>query len=65
MLLVQRQALSLPVRSSRSAHLWTLIPVQAEPAQRIEDRRHRFIRRPFDIGVFYPKDEDSILMAGE
>ena len=61
--LIFPEPLGRSVRPHRSADLRPLIPVQAEPAQILEDHRVGVGRRALDVGVFDAKDERAVLPA--
>ena len=58
---VNVQPLGLPVAGCRRP----LVPVEVEPAQRLEDRLDRLLRRPVPVGVLDAEDEDAAVMPGE
>ena len=51
------EALGLKVRRVRSADVGPFVPVEAEPAQAVEDALDHFGRRALDVGVFDAQDE--------
>ena len=52
-------ALRLKVRTVRAADLRPFVPVEAEPAQSVEDAVHHLVRRALDVGVFDAQDEHA------
>ena len=54
-LLVAREALHLEERA--------LVPVQAEPAQAVEDRVHRLVGRALEVGVLDAQHERAAVPA--
>src|SRR5207244_13324353 len=58
---VDVQTLGLPVAPGRRA----LVPVEPEPAHRVQDRLDRLVRRPGAIGVLDPEHEHAAMVARE
>jgi len=48
----------------RAADVRPFVPVEAEPAEILEDRRLRLAGRPLDVGVLNPQNERAAGMAG-
>ena len=63
--LVQVQPLGLAIRPARTADVWSLVPVEAEPPQVAENRGLGLDRRPLDVGVLDPKDERRVRASRE
>ena len=61
---VQRAALGLPVRLVRAADLGALVPVQAEPAQRVQQRVVGLGGVAGGVGVLDPEHERAADVAG-
>src|SRR5262245_14379412 len=60
------QPFGLAIGTVSSADVGTLVPVETEPAEIVEDRRFRVSRRSLCVGVLNPEDERRIpLTAGE
>src|SRR5262249_53311511 len=57
--------LRLPVRPVRAADVRSLVPVELQPAQALEDRRLGRRVVPGPVGVLDPQDELAALLAGE
>jgi hypothetical protein len=53
------EARRLKVRAVRAADLRPLVPVEAEPAQAVEDPFDHLVRRALDVGVFDAQDEHA------
>ena len=49
----------------RPAHLRAFIPIDAQPAQAVQDRRQRLLDVPLLIGVVDPQDELAAVPPGE
>src|SRR5690606_29334304 len=64
-LAIDRAALGLPVRARGAAHIRPLVPVQADPAQRPQDRGLAVGARASAIGVLDAQDERTALLAGK
>src|SRR5690606_3073035 len=64
-LAVDRQALRLTIGPEVAADVRPLVPGEAEPAQRLEDRRLAARGRALLIGVLDPEDEAAAVLAGE
>jgi hypothetical protein len=62
---VEMQALGLPVRAMLAADVGPLVPVEAEPAQILEDAGLRLAGRSLGVGVLDPQDERAVLAVGE
>src|SRR5262249_48460425 len=62
--LVHRESLGLEVRPVGPAHARAFVPVEAEPAHRVEDRLHAVLRAALAIGVFDAQDELATLLPG-
>ena len=63
--LVNGLAFALAVRAVFAALVRALIPVEAEPGQRLEDGGFAFRRRTGLVGVFDAQDELAALALGE
>src|SRR5712692_4469150 len=63
--LVQVQPLGLAIRPARTADVWSLVPVEAEPPQVAENRGLGLDRRPLDVGVLDAKDERRVRASRE
>ena len=61
--LIFSEPLGRSIRAHGAADLWPFIPVEAEPAQILEDRRVGVGRRALDVGVFDAQDERTVLPA--
>ena len=59
------QPLRLVIRSERPAHFRPLVPVDAQPAEAVEDRLQRLLDVPLLIGVVDPQDELPAVLPGE
>ena len=57
--------LGLEVRRARTPHLRPLVPVDAEPAEPVEDRRERLRNVPLAVSVVDPEDELPAVPTGE
>ena len=57
-------ALRLPVGAVGPADLGPLVPVEAEPAQRVEQRQIAFLAVAFGVGVLDAKDEGATGVPG-
>ncbi len=57
--IVDRLALTLKVGAVRAAHLWTFIPVQAQPAQALHDAALRFFGIACAVRILDPQDESA------
>ena len=55
----------LEIRAARSAHLRSLIPVDPEPAEAVEDRLQRLGHVPLAVGVVDAEDERSAVPSRE
>ncbi len=64
-LLVDLAALALPVRAMRTANVRTLVPFDAQPAQRIVDLLLGFTGRAHLIGILDAQDELAAVLSGE
>ena len=62
---VRLHALGLSIWTVRAAHLHSFVPLEAHPAQIVENRLLRLARRALEIGVFDAQDERAALAAGE
>ena len=58
------EPLRLEVRRMRAADFGALIPVDAEPAQAVENAGDHLGLRALDVGVFDAKDEGAAVTAG-
>jgi hypothetical protein len=58
------EALRLKVRAVRSANLRPFVPVDAEPAETVEDAFDHFCGRSFGVGVLDSQHEDATLDDG-
>src|SRR5438128_2688157 len=47
----------------QSAEVRSLIPVESEPAQILDDRLFGLDARPLGVGIFNPQNEDAIVTA--
>src|SRR5699024_2613877 len=56
---------ALPVGAVLPTCLWPLVPVDTEPAQRIEQCAERFLGVPAGIGVLDPEHQAATGVAGE
>src|ERR1019366_2283410 len=63
-LLVDREPLHLRVRSARAADAGALVPVEAEPAERVEDDVDAGLRASLAVGVLDAEDERAAALAG-
>src|SRR5690606_32776279 len=61
---VELLALALEVRAVGPADLWPFIPVEPEPAERVEDGAHAVEAAPFLIRVLHAEHERAALLAG-
>ena len=61
---VDLAALGLPVRRIRSADVGALVPVQPEPAQRVQQGQIAFLAVARGVGVLEPKHERAARVAG-
>ena len=59
------EALRLKVRAVRSANLGPFVPVDAEPAETVEDAFDHFRGRSFGVGVLDSQHEHAALTTGE
>src|SRR5439155_18114225 len=64
-LVVDRQSLGLAVGPERPTDLRALVPVEAEPAQRVDDDADGLVRGALAVGVLDPEDEDAAMVPGE
>src|SRR3546814_20368738 len=64
-LLVDLAALALPVRAMRTANVRTLVPFDAQPAQRIVDLLLGFTGRAHLIGILDAQDELATVLSGQ
>ena len=62
---VALEPLRLEVRAVRAVDLRPLVPVEAEPAQAVENSLDHVVRRAFDVGVFDAQHEDAAQLARE
>src|SRR5690606_18871859 len=62
-LAVERLALALEVRSEGPASFRTLVPVQPEPAHRIQDRAHAVEARALLVRILDPEHEAAAVLA--
>ena len=61
---VHLQPLGLPVRRVRTPHLRALVPAQAQPPQRLEQRQVAVLGVPRGVGVLDPEHEGAPGMPG-
>ena len=59
------QPLGLAIRPVRPADVGPFVPVEAEPAQILEDARLRLARRALGVGVLDAQDERAVLAVRE
>ncbi len=64
-LAVDAVALRLPIRSVRSRHAGTLVPVQAHLLHRLDDLDDRRVGAPAEVGVLDAEDERALVTARE
>ncbi|MCY1514001.1 hypothetical protein D9M68_485270 [compost metagenome] len=64
-LLVDRAALALPVRAVRAADVRALVPLDAEPAQGVEDLLFGFAGRTQLVGILDAQDELAAVLPCE
>lgn len=57
-------ALRLPVRPVRPTHLGPLIPIQAKPAQRVQQRQIAFLAVALGVGVLDAEHEGATGVPG-
>ena len=57
------EALRLEIRGVRSAHFWTLVPLEAQPAEPVEDACHHVGRRSLDVRVLDAEHERAAVAA--
>ncbi len=62
--LVKVVALGLVVGPGVAAHLRSLVPVDAEPAEAAQDRLQRLVDVALPVGVVDPQDEAAAVAAG-
>src|SRR5215204_1864684 len=62
---IQVQALRLTVRSMRSVEVGSLIPVEPQPPEIVEDAQLRLAGRSLGVGVFDPQDKGAVLPVRE
>jgi len=62
---VDGTALALPVRAVRATDLDALVPVQPQPAQRVQQGLVALFRVPRRVGVLDPEDELALVVPGE
>src|SRR6185312_6165478 len=55
--------LRLAVRPVRSADLWPLVPIQSEPAQRVEKCEIAFLAVALGVGVLDAEDEVAVAVS--
>src|SRR5581483_6155422 len=58
-------SLRLPVRAVRTAHVRPLVPVDAQPSQRLDHPVHRLLGDPARVRVLDPEDERAAVVPGE
>ena len=63
--LMAREALRLKIGRVRSADAGTLVPLEAEPAHRLEDTGHHLVGRSLRIGIFDAKNEGAAVPPRE
>ena len=63
--LVAVQPLRLVIGGERPAHFRPLVPVDAQPAQAVEDRLQGLLDVPLLVGVVDPQDELPAVLPGE
>jgi hypothetical protein len=64
-LLVDIATLALPVRAVRAADVRAFVPVDAQPAQGVEDLLFGLAGRTQLVGVFDPQDELTAVLLGK
>ncbi len=64
-LTVPIEALRLEVGCVRPAHFRPFVPVEAEPAHRLEDARHHLVGRTLGVGVFDAQHERAAMAPRE
>src|SRR5690606_41804349 len=64
-LVVNVQPLALEVRAVGAAHFGTLVPVNAEPFQILDDGPRRLLRGALQVRVLDAQDEGAAVMAGK
>jgi hypothetical protein len=64
-LLIDGAALALPIRAVRAADVRALVPLDTQPAQRVEDLLFRFASRAHLVGVLDAQNELTAVLAGE
>ena len=57
--------LRLIIRRVRPADLRAFVPIDAQPAQPVQDRRQRLLDVPLLVGVVDPQDELPAVLPGE
>src|SRR5204863_7816245 len=62
---VARELLRLVIRAVRAADLGALVPVQAQPAEPVEDRLQGLRHVALLVGVVDAEDELAVLLPGE
>ena len=63
--LVALESLRLKIRRVRPADSRTFVPLESQPAHRLEDARHHLVGRSLRVGVFDAKDERAAVPARE
>ena len=63
--LVAIEPLGLEIRPVRSADLGTLVPLEPQPAQALENSADHLRRRTLEVGVFDAQDERAAVPPGE
>src|SRR5688572_31490762 len=59
------ESLRLKIGRVRPADAGSFVPLEAEPAHRLENAGHHVVRRSFGVGVFNAKDERAAVSARE
>src|SRR5690606_37339626 len=62
---VDLQPLRLPVRPIGAAHLGPLVPVEAQPAQAVENGCEGLLGGALGVGVLNAEDEGAAVVAGK
>src|SRR4051812_2402828 len=62
---IEMQPLRLPVRSITAADVWSLVPLEAEPAEIVEDALLRRLRRALRVGILDAQDERAVVTPRE